>query len=512
MAPPVSSALESTWAAQSDLPGLEPELTEKCVAGSGVIGRYAVLRRLGEGEFATVFECRRSDEGDEAPRYALKAINKAKVQRHSSLLKSKRNIRRVNTEVLAMRRFAHAGICQLIDVMQSPSFVYIVMEMGERDLFNFLDDHPSGCSDIVIKQIMRILALGLRHCHNHGIAHRDIKPENILVCGHPEDWFVNNNSEAGIVKLCDFGLCATVHEGCMLNDFVGSPGFFAPELMMRRQYDGACADMWSIGAVMVEMLLGHREFDNLWCPPYEHLHDVNAFSCGIAEAVSRVKLGSADGPPSDHVHKLLEQLLQVEPERRATIQEVCNARWFDLLKSTPGGAMQILRLTFDRDRLSFDANNMGKPSERRTAYRETPRAAARSLLSLQPHSLETITASLSLSPDASPSNDGQPQILSLSELANGGTNGGAHHLVGMSKPKLPLNTLPGSPSSGDAAATDAAQMPQQHDAVAYRNERSTSDNPYFPRPSAAPHDELLRCATPDTPTLLLRATPTGAQQ
>ena len=60
---------------------------------------------------------------------------------------------------------------------------------------------------------------------------------------------MNNNSEAGIVKLCDFGLCATVHEGCMLNDFVGSPGFFAPELMMRRQYDGACADMWSIGAV-----------------------------------------------------------------------------------------------------------------------------------------------------------------------------------------------------------------------------------------------------------------------
>ncbi|KAH8050285.1 protein kinase [Aureococcus anophagefferens] len=126
---------------------------------------------------------------------------------------------------------------------------------------------------------------------------------------------------------------------------------------------------------MVEMLLGHRAFDSLWCPPYEHLHDVSAFSCGICEAVSRVKLGSVETPPSEPVRKLLEMLLQVEPERRANVEEVCGAKWFDLLKATANGAMQLLRLTFDRgDRPSFDGRPAPKPAERRAAYRETPRA------------------------------------------------------------------------------------------------------------------------------------------
>ena len=373
---PQNSSLESTWAAQADLPPICEDLVEVPLAkgAGGTIGAYELTRRLGEGEFAAVYECTRAADGPDGKRYAVKAINKAKVQRHSSILKSKRNIRRVNLEVAAMRRFRHGGICQLYDVVQSDSFVYLVMEMGERDLFTFLDDHPEGCPEPVVKQVMRILALGLRHCHNAGVAHRDIKPENILVVGDPLTW-AGADDRAGIVKLCDFGLCASVHDGAMLNDFVGSPGFFAPELMIRRQYDGPLADMWSMGAVMVEMLLGHRAFDSLWCPPYEHLHDVSAFSCGICEAVSRVKLGSVETPPSEPVRKLLEMLLQVEPERRANVEEVCGAKWFDLLKATANGAMQLLRLTFDRgDRPSFDGRPAPKPAERRAAYRETPRA------------------------------------------------------------------------------------------------------------------------------------------
>ncbi|KAK7239765.1 protein kinase [Aureococcus anophagefferens] len=371
-----NSSLESTWAAQADLPPICEDLVEVPLAkgAGGTIGAYELTRRLGEGEFAAVYECKRAADGPDGKRYAVKAINKAKVQRHSSILKSKRNIRRVNLEVAAMRRFRHGGICQLYDVVQSNSFVYLVMEMGERDLFTFLDDHPEGCPEPVVKQVMRILALGLRHCHNAGVAHRDIKPENILVVGDPLTW-AGADDRAGIVKLCDFGLCASVHDGAMLNDFVGSPGFFAPELMIRRQYDGPLADAWSMGAVMVEMLLGHRAFDSLWCPPYEHLHDVSAFSRGIREAVSRAKLGSAETPPSEPVRRLLEMLLQVEPERRANVEEVCGAKWFDLLKATANGAMQLLRLTFDRgDRPSFDGRPAPKPAERRAAYRETPRA------------------------------------------------------------------------------------------------------------------------------------------
>ena len=214
---PRNASLESAWKSQPDLPAVIPDMTTK-----PVIGGWEAVKKLGEGEFATVFSCRRvrtgaeGEEEGENPLLALKAINKAKVQRHTNILKSKRNIRRVNMEVAAMRRCAHESICLLHDVLQSQSYVYLIMEMGERDLFTFLDGYADGCPDVVIKQVMRILALGLRHAHNAGISHRDIKPENILVVGEPHEWD-EEGSERGIVKICDFGLCADIKDGKPLN-------------------------------------------------------------------------------------------------------------------------------------------------------------------------------------------------------------------------------------------------------------------------------------------------------
>ena len=190
----------------------------------------------------------------------------AQVLRPSSVVKSIRNIGRVNREVKAMRAANHAGICRLFDVMQTPSHIYLVLEKGDRDLYALIDDYPGGCPETVVKSATRVLVLALRHCHTTmRIAHRDIKPENVLVCGDPHTW--HQNPDAGIVKLCDFGLCADIPEdGWLLSDFVGSPGFFAPELLQRPAYDGARADLFSLGAVIVELIFGHDFFGAVWYP------------------------------------------------------------------------------------------------------------------------------------------------------------------------------------------------------------------------------------------------------
>ena len=69
----------------------------------------------------------------------------AQVLRPSSVVKSIRNIGRVNREVKAMRAANHAGICRLFDVMQTPSHIYLVLEKGDRDLYALIDDYPGGC-------------------------------------------------------------------------------------------------------------------------------------------------------------------------------------------------------------------------------------------------------------------------------------------------------------------------------------------------------------------------------
>ena len=133
-----------------------------------------------------MFECVKRE--DRSKKFACKAIRKERVQRHASLHKAKRNIKRVDTEVRALKRFSHAAVVRLYDVIQSPQHVYLVLERGDRDLYAFLDDYKDGCTEDVVRSVMRIAALGLRHCHAQGIAHRDLKPENVLVMGTPDTW------------------------------------------------------------------------------------------------------------------------------------------------------------------------------------------------------------------------------------------------------------------------------------------------------------------------------------
>ena len=80
-----------------------------------------------------------------------------------------------------MKRFSHAAVVRLCDVIQSPAHVYLILERGDQDLYAFLDDYKDGCTEDVVRSVIRITTLGLRHCHRQGIAHRDVKPENVLV-------------------------------------------------------------------------------------------------------------------------------------------------------------------------------------------------------------------------------------------------------------------------------------------------------------------------------------------
>lgn len=357
--------LASAWAAAAHLPKLDAALVEKAKpGGKAQVGAYEVTRVLGEGEFATVYAC--VCQG--AAKVACKAIKKTKVERKGgSILKAKRNIGRVDLEVEALRRLRHEGICRLYEVIQSASYVYCFMEAGDRDLFSFLDGHPRGCPEQIVVAIARIVALALRHCHARGIAHRDVKPENILVFGSPATW---GRGDA-CVKLCDFGLCADISAGHELTDFVGSPGFFTPELFCEVSYKGDRADAWSLGAVVLECVLGHQAFDALWCPPYDALQDPAAFLAGVAKAVGRIKLSGGS------LQELVKKLLRVDPSSRFTVTELCGCPFFDLMSLDKDGCVAMLRLTYDHTpRLEEDTVPRRKAFTSRSCLKTGPSGAS----------------------------------------------------------------------------------------------------------------------------------------
>ena len=67
---------------------------------------------------------------------------------------------------------------------------------------------------------------------------------------------------------------------------------------------------------MLECVLGHRAFDDLWCPPYDDLKDPNAFRDAMEAAVGRVKLGGPNGPLPPKLQQLVSQFLRVDPTIR----------------------------------------------------------------------------------------------------------------------------------------------------------------------------------------------------
>lgn len=316
------------------------------------VGSYHIGKKLGEGEFARVHDCTKmidfedaidelKGEGDQSgcttPRAATPVVNPVHPLAIKMIVKERivalHTLARINNEIhaMAMLRTVRRGILSLHDVLHSEKYLYLVMEKGGRDLFEFLNAFPNGTSEIVAAQIISRIALAVHRCHEVGVAHRDLKPENILVkrarnsppnapllqevhsstAGAPPTGFGSaqldfgngDNSGEGLseeggavkttprsspaeeakqsadpprapdevhvadVKLCDFGLCAVISPeagGEEMCDFCGSPGFFAPELVMLKAYGAKQADVWSLGCVLLETLLGHERFYDLW--------------------------------------------------------------------------------------------------------------------------------------------------------------------------------------------------------------------------------------------------------
>ncbi|KAG5186869.1 kinase-like domain-containing protein [Tribonema minus] len=241
-----------------------PEVDRSLAEDKDRVGPYLLGEVLGEGQFAAVRGVRMRDGAGAARQLAVKMIDKSGVVNVTTL-------RRVDNEIASLQRLDHPGIMRLYDVVHAPQCIYMITDKAGQDLFEFFDAHLDGVSEAIAAQLLAKIMDPVAYCHAQGICHRDLKPENIL--------FAEKGAftAASRVLLCDFGLCARVETDAeeaalrrahaaprALHEFCGSPGFFAPEMLVRGAYDGKKADAWSLGCILLELVLGHEDFCRLW--------------------------------------------------------------------------------------------------------------------------------------------------------------------------------------------------------------------------------------------------------
>ncbi|KAM8975850.1 serine/threonine-protein kinase ULK2 isoform 2-T2 [Pelodytes ibericus] len=212
-----------------------------------VVGDFEYSRKdlIGHGAFAVVFKGRHRKKTDWE--VAIKSINKKNLSKSQILL---------GKEIKILKELQHENIVALYDVQELPNSVFLVMEYcNGGDLADYLQAKGTLSED-TIRVFLQQIAAAMRILHSKGIIHRDLKPQNILLSYASR----KKSTFSGIrIKIADFGFARYLHSNMMAATLCGSPMYMAPEVIMSQHYD-AKADLWSIGTVIYQCLVGKPPF------------------------------------------------------------------------------------------------------------------------------------------------------------------------------------------------------------------------------------------------------------
>lgn len=219
------------------------------------IGRYEVLDEIGHGAMGTVWRAR--DPLIERT-VAIKTVAIAQLRQEDADAE-KRFLR----EAQSAGRLSHPNIVTIYDVGETNTLAYIAMEyLPGATLRDVMNNGPMPL-DLALETTLQ-MAEALAFAHEHGVIHRDVKPANVVVTGRN-----------GRIKLTDFGIAHLANSSHTLaGQMLGSPRYMSPEQAMGREVDGR-SDIFSLGAVLYEMLTGHYAFDGDSLPAivYRVIHE-----------------------------------------------------------------------------------------------------------------------------------------------------------------------------------------------------------------------------------------------
>ncbi|KAA0064588.1 hypothetical protein IC582_015300 [Cucumis melo] len=259
-----------------------------------LFGKYEIGRLLGKGTFAKVYYGKELESGESV---AIKVLNKDQVKKEGMMEQIKR-------EISVMRLVRHPNIVELKEVMATKTKIFFVMDYvrgGEL----FAKVARGKLKEDVARKYFQQLISAVDYCHSRGVSHRDLKPENLLL---------DENED---LKISDFGLSALpeqLRNDGLLHTQCGTPAYVAPEVLRRKGYDGAKADIWSCGVILYVLLAGFLPFQ-----------DEN-----IMTMYKKVFKAEFECPPwfSAESKRLISKILVVDPGRRITIGAITRVPWF----------------------------------------------------------------------------------------------------------------------------------------------------------------------------------------
>jgi eukaryotic-like serine/threonine-protein kinase len=205
------------------------------------IGKYPVLRKLGEGATSEVYLCNDPFNARDV------AVKVAFAGSFDDPEMGRRRRKLFVTEASLAGKLEHPHICQIYDAVAEEKLHYIVMEyVAGGTLEKYCTEELLALERIVEMAFKCTRALDF--AHKLGITHRDLKPANILHAGGTD------------VKVSDFGAALIDSRDTTQVAAIGSPAYMSPEQVKEQPLDHR-TDIYSIGVVMYHLLTGRLPFE-----------------------------------------------------------------------------------------------------------------------------------------------------------------------------------------------------------------------------------------------------------
>ena len=278
-----------------------------------IIDNLILEKCIGSGAFGEVYLT--MIKGDNSRKLATKKLERSKIEGTEAM-------KYLKNEILILQKLNHPNIVKYESIKKTKKHFYLVMEFcngGElsKALEKYQEKYGKPFSQEIVQHLMRQIIDAFKYIHEQKVVHRDIKLDNILINFESEKDKEDLNMLKAKVKIIDFGFACFVNKSGLLFSTLGSPINMDPIILKKlnsnskkaRQlgYDQK-ADIWSLGTICYEMLIGRSAFD----------------ADDMEELVEKIEDGTYTVPTnlSKEVISFINGMLQYESSQRLTCEEL----------------------------------------------------------------------------------------------------------------------------------------------------------------------------------------------
>ena len=277
-----------------------------------IVDNLVLEKCIGKGAFGEVYLTSKKGTTE---KFATKKLEREQIE-NSEAMKYLKN------EIIILQNLKHPNIVKYDDVKKTKKHFYIVMEYcngGElsKALEKYQNKYGKPFSQEIVQYLMRQIIDAFKYIHGMKIIHRDIKLDNILLKFDSEEDKENLNMMKATCKIIDFGFACRISKTGLQYSTLGSPINMDPIILKKLNSTGRKsrqlgydlkADIWSLGTICYEMLIGRSAFD----------------AEDMEELVSKIENGDYSVPTnlSREVISFLNAMLQYDSHARLNSLEL----------------------------------------------------------------------------------------------------------------------------------------------------------------------------------------------